>query len=176
MLRGDGADLDLLEAENVGDSSVLVAVTNNDEKNLLVSLLAKHLGVPRIVTRADRLANERMFEKVGIDVVRSAHGAVIRSVVSSIDESQSSILAELEHGDVRVIELELPTSFPTTSLKELRPPTFSTVGSIMRDRSIIIPSGADTLRPGDHILVFCSRDDADDTRAFFCNPSEFRAD
>ena len=81
VLHGDGTDLDLLESERIGDDPVLVAVTSNDEKNLLVSLLAKHLGVQRILTRADLQPNERLFEKVGIDVVLSARGAAIRSVL-----------------------------------------------------------------------------------------------
>ena len=81
VLKGDGADLDLLEQEQIGSAPVLIAVADNDEKNLLVSLLAKQLGVKRIVTRATRLANEYMFERVGIDVVRSARGAAVRSIV-----------------------------------------------------------------------------------------------
>lgn len=170
VLHGDGADLDLLEQENIADSSVLVAVTNNDEKNLLVSLLAKHLGVARIITRAERLANERMFEKVGIDVVRSAHGAAIRSVVQTIDESQSEIRAELEHGDARVIELELPEAFTAATLAELQPPTLAMVGTVMRGRQVIIPKGQTRLQPGDHLLVFCARSDEERTREFFMSP------
>ena len=167
VLHGDGADLDLLEQERIGDSSVLIAVANNDEKNLLVSLLAKQLGVRRTVTRADRLANELMFEKVGVDVVRSARGAVIRSVVRSADDSQAEIQAELEHGDARVIELRLPADYPSTPLKKLEPPTFARVGSILRNRQLIVPRGDDALEAGDQLLIFCTRENEEQTRAFF---------
>lgn len=169
VLHGDGADLDLLEQESIGESSVLVAVANNDEKNLLVSLLAKQLGVRRTVTRADRLSNEIMFEKVGVDVVRSARGAVIRSVVRSADDSQAEIQAELEHGDARVIELKLPPHFVSTPLSALRAPTFVHVGSILRRRQLIIPRGHDTLQAGDQLLLFCTREDEEQVREFFLN-------
>jgi trk system potassium uptake protein TrkA len=145
----------------------MVAVANNDEKNLLVSLLAKQLGVKRTVTRANRLANELMFEKVGVDVVRSAKGAAIRSVVRSVDQAHLEIQAELEHGDACVIELTLPPDFARVQLQELRPPTFARVGSIMRGRRLIIPSGRDELQAGDQVLIFCTRADEDETRDFF---------
>ncbi|MDD9944812.1 MAG: Trk system potassium transporter TrkA [Myxococcales bacterium] len=173
VLHGDGADLDLLEQERIGDSSVLVAVADNDEKNLLVSLLAKQLGVRRTVTRAVHLANELMFEKVGVDVVRSAKGAAIRSVVRNVDPSTLEIRAELEHGDACVIELDLPKGFPTTRLSDLRPPTFARVGSVQRQRRLFVPSGGDVLRAGDRVLIFCTRADEQQTRQFFLDPQAF---
>src|SRR5688572_1949443 len=68
VLQGDGTDLEFLEAEDVGRSDVLVGVIDNDEKNLLVSLLARQLGVGRIITRVSKRANLRLFERVGIDI------------------------------------------------------------------------------------------------------------
>jgi trk system potassium uptake protein TrkA len=174
VLHGDGADIDMLEQERIGDSSVLVATTDNDEKNLLVSLLAKQLGVKRIVTRADRLSNERLFEKVGIDVVRSARGAAIRSVVRTIDQAHSEIRAEIEHGDACVIELKLPPDFPQTKLRDLKPPTFSRVGAVVRGRRVIVPGGDDVVAGGDEVLVFSSSEDEERTREFFLNPHKFQ--
>lgn len=172
VLKGDGADLDLLEQERIGEMPVVVCVTNNDEKNLLVSLLAKSLGVPRIITRAVRLSNERIFEKVGVDVVLSAHGAAIRSIVQGMDSSQSEIRAELEHGAACVIELTLPAHFRARPLAELAPPEFAVVGSIMRGRRVIIPRGSDVLTSGDQLLVFCLTDNEHETHDFFINPDK----
>jgi trk system potassium uptake protein TrkA len=174
VLHGDGADIDLLEQEHVGESSVLVATTDNDEKNLLVSMMARQLGVKRIVTRADRLSNERLFEKVGIDVVRSARGAAIRSVVRTIDQAHSEIRAEIEHGDACVIELKLPVDFPETRLRDLRPPTFSRVGAVVHGRRVIVPGGNDVVTGGDEVLVFSTREDEERTREFYLNPSKYQ--
>ncbi|NUN12510.1 MAG: Trk system potassium transporter TrkA [Myxococcales bacterium] len=167
VLHGDGTDLDLLDEERIADSSVLIAVTSNDEKNLLVSLLGKHLGIPRIITRADKMVNERLFEKVGIDVVLSARGAALRSVIREVMDSGREMLAEIEHGVVHVLELALPDNFRPLSLAELRPPTFAIVGAIIRDRRAVIPRGHHVLRGGDRVIVFCRTDDEERTRDFF---------
>lgn len=174
VLHGDGADLDLLEQERIGDMPVVVCVTNNDEKNLLVSLLAKGLGVPRIITRADRAHNETMFERVGVDVVLSSRGAAIRSIVQSIDTNHQEIRAVLEHGSACVIELTLPQPFPALPLSALRPPAYAVVGAILRGRQVIVPHGADVLRTGDQVLVFCSTADEDEVREFFLNGERVR--
>lgn len=168
VLHGNGTDLDLLTQEHIGELPVVVTVTNNDETNLLVSLLAKHLGARRIITRADRLADEILFEKVGIDVVRSAHGAAVRSVLREIGGNrQRELRTELEHGDARIIELTLPPHFATTELSRMRPPTHAVVGSILRDGNAIVPTGSDVLQAGDRMLVFCTREDEAPTRDFF---------
>lgn len=167
VLHGDGADLTLLEEERIGDMPVVVAVTNNDEKNLLISLLAKQLGVERIVTRADKLSNELMFEKVGIDVVRSSRGAAIRSVTRSLEKTEFEIRAVLEHGDASVIEVTLPTDFDARLLRDIRLPTTAVIGAILRGRQSLVPGGNDTLRAGDRLLIFCYHGDEEATRDYF---------
>ncbi len=174
VLHGDGADMDLLEQERIGECSVVVSVTNNDEKNLLVSLLAKELGVPRIVTRADRLSNERMFEKVGVDVALSSSGAAVRSITQTIDPSHAEIRAELEHGAACIIELELPKGFPATRLLDLRPPEFAVVGAIARGNRTIVPGGQDEVCGGDQLLVFCRAINEEETHGFFLDQKSYR--
>jgi len=167
VLQGDGANLYLLEQERVAEDSVVVAVTSNDERNLLVSLVAKSLGVPRIITRADITANERLFEKVGIDVVRSAKGAAIQSVVRGVVSSRAELLAELEHGDAMVLELVLVAGLEPKALSALRPPESAIIGTIVRGNQVITPSGRDTIQGGDRVLVFCTREHEHQVRDFF---------
>ena len=169
VLHGDGADLDLLESENIGERRVLVAVTDNDERNLLVSLLAKSIGVNRIVTRADALSNERLFEKAGIDVVLSSRGAAVRSVLRMVDVSQRDLLVELEHGEAEVLELVLPDDLPSVPLVKMRSGLFGIIGAIVRRGRVIIPRGQDSVQGGDHLLVFCLREQEESVREFFLN-------
>lgn len=168
VLHGDGTDIELLREERIGEASVLIAVTSNDEKNLLVSLLARQQGVPRIVTRADKPSNEGLFESVGIDVVRSALGAAINTVVRQANRSDSDMLGEFEHGDVKVLRLRVPRKMPPVSLQKLQAPVYAIVGAIVRgEKKIIIPHGSDEVQGGDELLVFCKTDGADATRHFF---------
>lgn len=172
VIEGDGTDIDLLEEEQVETSPVLIAVTSNDEKNLLVSLLARTLGVERIITRADRLSNERMFERVGIDVVRSARGAAIRTVVRDIVGAGRNIRAELEHGDMAIVEMALPADHPQVRIRELHAPIFAIIATVLRGKQAIIPNGDTVLYGGDHLLVFTAKADEEEARTQFLRVPE----
>ena len=167
VLHGDGTNLELLREERIGEAPVLIAVTSNDEKNLLVSLLARQQGVARIITRADTETNEQLFEQVGIDVVRSALGAAVSKVVRHANRADRDLEAEFEHGDVVVLKLLVPEHVTPVQLAKMRAPVFAIVGAIVRDQKVIIPQGRDTVQGGDELLVFCKADAAEDTRRYF---------
>ena len=162
----NGADIHQLEELDVARSSLVVAVTSSDERNLLVSLLAQYLGVERIITRAARLSNELMFERLGVDVVRSARGAAIRKVVHQIIE-KTSVHIELEHGEIELIELRVSETFSAIRLRDLSFDFVCIVGSIMREGSVEIPSGQSEVRPKDRILVVVSSEFVEAAFLFF---------
>ncbi len=176
VLHGDGTDVDFLEQEHICEKPVVIAVTNSDEKNLLVSLIVKEMGSARVLTRADRLSNERLFERVGVDVVRSAKGAAIRSILRTVDETESQILAELEHGAVCLLEITLGDDTPSIKVKDLSPPAYAVVGAVLRGSQTIIPEGRDTLEAGDHLFVFCARDDEEAIREYYGAPTSATRD
>jgi trk system potassium uptake protein TrkA len=167
VLHGNGTDLALLESEDIGRSDVMVSVIDNDEKNLLASLLGRQLGVKRIITRVSEPANLRLFERVGVDVAISARGAAIAAVLHEVEGGPASLLAVLEQGEGRILELEVPPRFVGRALKDLNPPRDSIVGAILRTRQAIVPRGADRLEGGDRLIVFSTRAAADEVRTFF---------
>jgi trk system potassium uptake protein TrkA len=167
VLNGDGTDLEFLESENVGRSDVLVCVIDNDERNLLASLLGRQLGVPKVVTRVSRPTNLRLFERVGIDVALSARGAAVASILHQITGGTSSLLAVVEHGEARVLELVVSPRFEPRPLKGIGAPADVIVGAILRGREVIIPRGDDVVEPGDHIIVFSTPAAADRVQAYF---------
>ncbi|MBT5120250.1 MAG: Trk system potassium transporter TrkA [Planctomycetes bacterium] len=167
VLHCDGTDLQVLEDNAIADDPVLIAVTNNDERNLLVSMLAKQMGVPRIITRADKTDHGRLFESVGIDVVRSTRGAAIAAVLQHANVGVRDVQSEFEHGEVKVLQLRVPDSMPEVELRNLNAPVFAIVGAILAGDKVTIPSGKDILKGGDQVLVFCSDKDEANTRTFF---------
>ena len=90
---------------------MLVSVIDNDERNLLASLLGRQLGVRRIITRVERRANLRLFERVGIDVAISARGAAVASVLHQIQGGATRLLAVVEQGAGRILELDVPAGY-----------------------------------------------------------------
>ena len=167
VLNGDGTDLEFLESENVGRSDVLVSVIDNDERNLLASLLGRQLGVPKVVTRVGRPTNLRLFERVGIDVALSARGAAVASILHQITGGTSSLLAVLEHGEASVLELIVSPRFEPKPLKNIGAPGDVIVGAILRGRDVIIPRGDDRIDPGDRIIVFSTGSAAERVQAYF---------
>ncbi len=167
VLNGDGTDLALLESEDIGRSDVLVSVIDNDEKNLLASLLGRQLGVRRLITRVSKPSNLRLFERVGVDVAISARGAAVASVLHQIEGGQSSLLAVLEEGEGRILEVQVPAQLDKRTLRDLETPRDSIIGAILRGTQAIVPRGTDTLQAGDRLLVFSTRAAADHVRRFF---------
>jgi len=167
VLNGDGTDLELLQAEDIGRSDVLVSVIDNDERNLFASLLARQLGVRRIITRVGKRANLRLFERVGIDVAISARAAAVASVLHQIRGGATRLLALVEQGAGRILELEVPAGYSTRALRELAPPLNSIVGAIVRESQAIVPRGTDHIQAGDRLIVFTTYEAADRVRAYF---------
>lgn len=167
VLNGDGTDLALLEAEDIGRSDVLVSVIDNDERNLFASLLARQLGVRRIITRVGKRANLRLFERVGIDVAISARAAATASVFHQIQGGTTRLLALVEGGAGRLLELEVPQGYTPRSLRELAPPLNSIVGAVVRGSRAIVPRGADRIEAGDRLIVFTTHEAADRVRNYF---------
>jgi trk system potassium uptake protein TrkA len=167
VLNGDGTDLEFLESENVGRSDVLVCVIDNDERNLLASLLGRQLGVPKVVTRVGRPTNLRLFERVGIDVALSARGAAVASILHQITGGTSSLLAVVEHGEARVLELAVSPQFQPRPLKGIGAPADVIVGAILRGPDVIIPRGDDRIEPGDHLIIFSTREAEERVQAYF---------
>jgi trk system potassium uptake protein TrkA len=169
VLTGDGTDLELLESEQIGRSDVLVSVIDNDERNLLASLLGRQLGVGKVITRVSKPANLRLFERVGIDVAISARGAAVAAVVHQIEGGKTNLLAVLEEGEAKVLEIEVPVGYASTALRDLRAPAESIVGAILRGKEALVPRGDDVVRPGDRLVVFAGRSSADQVRDYFAS-------
>ena len=158
VLQGDGTDLELLESEQINRSDVLVSVTTNDEKNLLASLLAKQMKIPKIITRVDKPANLRLFESVGIDVPLNMHVTAMQTVVNSLQKTSIQLLTTVEQGKGDVLELVVPDSFRATKLKDMPRIDGAIVGAIIRGNQTIVPYGEDMVQAGDQILVVCTEE------------------
>jgi trk system potassium uptake protein TrkA len=167
VLNGDGTDLELLESEDIGRSDVLVSVIDNDERNLFASLLGRQLGVKRIITRVGKRANLRLFERVGIDIAISARGAAVASVLHQIRGGATRLLAVIEQGAGRILEIDVPADYQPRALRDIPSPRDSIIGAILRREGVIVPRGGDQVQPGDRLIVFSTDAAADRVRDFF---------
>ncbi|EKE02623.1 MAG: hypothetical protein ACD_20C00350G0001 [uncultured bacterium] len=167
VLCGDATNLELLESEDIGDSDVLVSVTNNDEKNLLCSLLAKQLGVKKVITRVSKLPNVNLFEKVGIDVAVSPKEAAMNELRNRLIETDINILAIVERGQGEVLDMPAPSKFRDIAVKDLAMPAHAIIGAVQRGHKILIPKGNTYIRENDNMLIFTTAEYAQKVKEFF---------
>lgn len=160
ILHGDGADKQLLIEENISNMDIYIACSNNDELNIMASLLAKKLGVKKVISIINRT-----------DYISLAHNLGIQSVLSPRLITASIILRYLRRGEVlsltaiaenkaEIIEIVVTdrSSIVGRTLKEGIFPRNSILGAIIRDDKIIIPSGNDIIRKRDKLIIFALKD------------------
>lgn len=167
ILNADGTNLELLNDENIADSDVVISVTNNDEKNLLCSLLAKRLNVKRVISRVVKMFNIPLFEQVGIDVAVSTKFAALHEVKNLFSERNVGILATVEQGKGQVLDIVIPEDFETKKLMEIKLPTRAVVGIVNRHKRVIIPKGDTLIMSGDEVIIFTRDEDAQQIKDFF---------
>ena len=167
IINGDGTDLELLNEEDVASSDVVVSVTNNDEKNLLCSLLVKHLGARKVVSRVSKITNVALFEQVGVDIAVSSRMASMNEVKNSIRDTNIGILATVEQGQGEVLVIDLPKNYETKKIMDLTMPAKAIVGIIQRRKRIIIPNGATQIMGEDSLIIFTTSENAPLIKKFF---------
>lgn len=167
VINGDGTDLKMLDEEDIGSSDVVISVTNNDERNLLCSLLAKQLGVKRVIARVSKVLNIPLFEKVGIDIAISPKNSAINEVRNDLQENDVDILATVEQGQGEVLEIGVLPDFNNKKIMELEFPRSAIIGTIARNNSVIIPKGTTELKTGDILIIFTKAEDAIEIKKFF---------
>ena len=167
VIQGDGTDLELLNEEDIASSDVVVSVTNNDEKNLLCSLLLKHLGAKRVISRVSKVTNVSLFERVGIDITISSKTAALNEIKNNIKETNIGILATVEQGKGEVLVIELPEKYASRKIMELRLPAKAIVGVVQRRKRILIPNGATQIMSGDKLIIFTTSENAPIIKKYF---------
>lgn len=167
VINGDGTNLKILDEEEIGSSDVVISVTNNDEKNLLCSLLVKQLGGKRVISRVSKVLNVPLFEKVGIDIAVSPKTSAINEVRNDLDENDVDILATVEQGQAEVLEILVKDEFNGKKIMDLRFPAPAIIGVVQRRNQVIIPKGDTQLREHDILIIFTKADTAQQIKSYF---------
>lgn len=156
VINGDGTDKDLLREENVENVDYMVAITGDEESNVLISLLSKGLGAKRTITRISKLSYIPIVSAIGIDTVVSPRLSAVRAILQHIRRGKIISVAPLKGEHAEAIEAEaLETSdIVNVPLAEIKFPKEAIVGAIVRDNQIIIPRGDSIIRPKDRLIIF----------------------
>ena len=160
VLKGDGTDQSILEEENVSDADVFIAVTNDEEENVLSCLLAKRLGVRQTITRVNKFAYIPLVTAIGLETLVSSRLSAVSTILRNIRRGKVVSVAALKGEDAEIIEFEaLKTSdIVGRPLKDIKFPRQALIATIVRDDQVIIPKGGTVIKPEDRIIIIARRE------------------
>jgi len=169
VINGDGTNIDLLKSEGIETTDGFVAVTGFDEDNLLVALLAKHLGTKKVIAKVDRVNYIPILEKIGVDAVVNPRMTTASAILRFIRRGKIISLTLLKEGEAEVIELIVSphSKIINTPLKDANLPHNSIIGAIVRKDEVIIPHGDDIIQPEDKIVIFALSSDIKEIEKIF---------
>lgn len=161
VINGDGTNIDLLKSEGIETIDGFVAVTGFDEDNLLVALLAKHLGTKKVIAKVDRTNYIPILEKIGVDAVVNPRMTTASAILRFIRKGKIISLTLLKEGEAEVIELIVSpySKIINKPLKKANLPQNTIIGAIVRKNEVIIPHGNDIIQPEDKIIIFALSSD-----------------
>ncbi len=159
VLHGDGSDQELLREENIQDMGIVVTLTNDEETNIITSLLAKRMGAPRTITKISKFAYLPLMSMIGIELVVSPRLSAVNSILQHIRKGRVLSTKAIKGEQAEVMEaIALETSdIVGKPIKNISIPKGALVTSIIRNNTVIIPTGSSVIEPNDRIIIFAKK-------------------
>lgn len=175
VLRGDVLDADILAEAGVGAAETVIAVTNNDETNILSCLLAKSHGNPRTIALVNKLAFEPLVTTLGIDVVVVPRNITVSTILQHVRRGRIHAAHALREGFGELIEAEAMATSPLVGppLKDVKLPQGVLIGAIVREGTMIYPRSSTVIEPKDRIILFAAAESVRKVEQMFSVQLEF---
>ena len=166
---GDGANADLLAQEGIASADVVVCLTEDDKLNMMIALIAKHLGAKKTVVRVYRTEYADLIEKVGVDVVISARLLSASEVLAFVRRGGVVSVSILEGARAEAVEVIVQRGAKVAGKKlmDVDLPKSCLVCAYVRKNKAAIPNGNTILEPGDRTILFCLRGSANEVMTWF---------
>ncbi len=175
VLEGDVLEAEILEEANVATAEAVVAVTNDDETNILASLLAKRLGSGRAITLVNSGAYAPLISSLGVDVAVSPRNITVSTILQHVRRGRIHSVNTLRDGFGELIEAEaMDTSgLIGKPLREAELPHDVILGSVVREDEVILPRGSTVVEVGDRIVLFARSEAVKEVEKMFSVRLEF---
>lgn len=159
VICGDGSDADLLSTEGISEADGFIAATEQDEKNLMLSVLGKTMGASKSIAIVKRSNYMGMLNYIPVDSIVDRNKSLANAIIKNVRyQDSSAILTIFDEIDAEAIEITLSENSPAAGKRfaEIKMPAGSVVGLIQRETDILIPTGTTQLVAGDKVTVFAS--------------------
>lgn len=159
VLTGDATDEDLLLEENIEDMDVFCALTNDDEDNIMSSLLAKRLGAKKVIALINRSTYVDLLQGGEIDIALSPAQATIGPLLTHIRRGHMAVVHSLRRGAAEALEAVVHGDAKASKLvgrriEQVDLPEGVTIGAILRGDQVIIAHHDSTIQVDDHLILF----------------------
>ncbi|OHC74317.1 MAG: Trk system potassium transport protein TrkA [Rhodospirillales bacterium RIFCSPLOWO2_12_FULL_58_28] len=160
VIHGDALDPEILKEANIAATETVVTVTDDDETNILSSLLAKRYGCRRTIALINKGIYEPLITTLGIDVAVSPRNITVSTILQHVRRGRINSVHALRDGFGELIEAEAMKTSPLVGvpLKEAELPAGVLIGAVVRDGQVIRPRGDTVILAGDRVVLFAAVD------------------
>lgn len=172
VLRGDACEARTMEEAGARRADAVIAVTGEDEDNLIICQLAKkRFNVTRTIARLNNPKHEELFQKLGIDVTVSPTKAILSLIESELPGQRFVLLMNLKRAGLEIIQIVVPSLSTVVGkpLNQINLPRRSNVALIIRDDEPVIPTGEVIIQANDEIYALVNREGEEELRRTFGN-------
>ncbi|MFT4817133.1 MAG: trk system potassium uptake protein TrkA [Pseudohongiellaceae bacterium] len=159
VLNGEASQRDLLIEENISDTDVFLALTNDDEANIMSSLLAKRLGAKKVMTLINNSAYVDLVQGGEIDIAISPQQATIGKLLAHVRRGDVVNVHSLRRGAAEAMEAiahgdEASSKVVGKAIEDIDLPEGTTIGAIVRNDEVLIAHDNTVVESGDHVILF----------------------
>nr|MBL0731250.1 NAD-binding protein [Desulfobacterales bacterium] len=160
VLHGDGSDQELLREENIQDTDIIITLTNDEEMNILISLLAKKMGTNKTITQISKFSYFPLMSMIGLEQIVNPRLSAINSILQHIRKGKVLSAISIKGDEAEVLEaVAMETSdIVNKPLKDISLPKGALITGIIHENDIIIPSGSSLIEPGDRVIIFARKE------------------
>jgi trk system potassium uptake protein TrkA len=162
IVHGNATDMSILLSEDVASARAFIALTGNDETNLMASLLAQELGVREITALVQKSDTSSLWRKVGLVDVVSPRLEAAERIRNYVDHNYEPHIVSFENGDAQFMQrrVEAQSAAAGGRLDNIEIPQGLVVAAVMRNGKVTVPRGDQQLEVGDEVILFVRRSEA----------------
>jgi trk system potassium uptake protein TrkA len=172
VMNGDGAEAATLAAAGAARADVVIAVTGDDEDNLVICQMAKQrFHVKRSIARVNNPKNEELFRRLGIDVTVNHTNVILSLIEQQIPDRHFVHLLALRHASLEIVEAGVSPDSQIAGMLvgEIRFPPDCALVAIVRGGELIIPNSETEVREGDEVIAVARREREGELRELIIN-------
>jgi trk system potassium uptake protein TrkA len=161
VFRGDACEARTMDEVGAGRADVVIAVTGEDEDNMVICQLAKkRYKVARTMARLNNPKHEDIFQRAGIDIIVSPTKTILSLIEAELPSSRFVPLMTLKSAGVEIIEVRIPAESPVVgkTLGAVNLPRSCTLALIIRDKQFVTPTAETVLQPNDDVFALVNRE------------------